>query len=183
MTPSGTKIAHGTRDLARWVGAPQAALEVVLGALARQRILRPVRTADSQPAYEIFHDVLADAVLAWRAAFEARAALAREREATRRRRRRLLIIFAIARNRARGHGRRHGLRAVSAGPGATERRRRANMPLGQTKKANARVVAKDREALHRSLDETAIPHEQRERRSEAGAQVNEDRKTRHDWWQ
>ena len=92
VTPSGTKIAHGTQDLAGWVGVPEVELEPVLQALARERILRPVRGAGSTPAYEIFHDVLADAVLAWRTEFEARAAVAREREAARRRHRRLLII-------------------------------------------------------------------------------------------
>ena len=95
VTPSGTKIAHGTRDLVRWVGAPQAELELVLGALARGRILRPVHGAEPEPAYEIFHDVLADAILAWRTQFEAEAAVAREREAARRRHRRLLVIFVL----------------------------------------------------------------------------------------
>ena len=96
VTPSGTKIAHGTHDLAGWVAVPQDELELVLLILARERIVRPVHSAGSEPAYEIYHDVLADAVLAWRASFEARAALASAREAARRRHRRLLIIVVIA---------------------------------------------------------------------------------------
>ena len=95
VTPSGTKIAHGTSDLAGYVGAPEAELESVLSTLARERILRPVHGSGSEAAYEIFHDVLADAVLAWRAEFEAKAAVAREREIARRRHRRLLIFVAV----------------------------------------------------------------------------------------
>ena len=66
----------------------------MLSTLARERILRPVHN-DSEPAYEIFHDVLADAVLAWRTAFE-KPAVAREREAARRRHRRLMLIVLVA---------------------------------------------------------------------------------------
>jgi WD40 repeat protein len=96
VTPSGMKIAHGASDLAGYVAVPQAEIAIVLSTLARERILRPVHSGGSEPAYEIFHDVLADAVLAWRADFDARAAVAREREAARRRHRRLLVIFGIA---------------------------------------------------------------------------------------
>ena len=96
VTPSGMKIAHGSRDLAAWTGVPEAELATVLTLLARARILRPVHGPGGEPAYEIFHDVLADAVLAWRVEFEARAAVAREREAARRRHRRLLIFVGIA---------------------------------------------------------------------------------------
>ena len=151
VTPSGTKIAHGTRDLARWVGAPQAELELVLGALARARILRPVRTADSQPAYEIFHDVLADAVLAWRAEFEARAkARARARGDT-------PAAAAAAdhlrdrRDRARGDGRRHRVRALAARPGAAERRCRPDGP----RSGNGREQAGARQDGDRHADARA----------------------------
>ena len=96
MTPTGTKIAHRPRDLAGWIGIPEAELAVVLGTLARERILRPVHGVGSEPSYEIFHDVLADAVLAWRADFEARAAVTREHEAARRRQRRLLAIVGVS---------------------------------------------------------------------------------------
>jgi WD40 repeat protein len=96
VTPSGMKIAHGTSDLAGYVAVPRDELELVLQTLARERILRPVLGVGAEPAYEIFHDVLADAVLAWRADFDARAAVAREREAARRRHRRLLVIVVVA---------------------------------------------------------------------------------------
>ncbi len=93
VTPSGMKISHGTRDLADYARTSEDELEPVLAALARERILRPVGGEDGEGAYEIFHDVLADAVLAWRARFvaeqRARAASARPR---RRRHRRLLAV-------------------------------------------------------------------------------------------
>ena len=63
MTPSGTKIAHGTRDLAGYAGTSEAQLEPVLSALGRARILRPVG-GNGADGHEIYHDVLADAVLA-----------------------------------------------------------------------------------------------------------------------
>src|SRR5262249_22148264 len=70
VTPSGTKIAHGTSDLAGYVAASESELSPVLSALQRERILRPVGGVGAE-AHEIFHDVLADAVLTWRTAFDA----------------------------------------------------------------------------------------------------------------
>jgi WD40 repeat protein len=104
VTPSGTKIAHGVGDLAGYAALPEAQASQVLDKLAHERILRA--TSDDGPAstrYEIFHDVLADAVLAWRARHEEQHAL---REAERRRRRAfgvataalvgLILVAAIA---------------------------------------------------------------------------------------
>ena len=48
------------------------------------------------PRYEIFHDVLAPAVLAWRTRHEAERALERERAAARRRHRRVAVVAAVA---------------------------------------------------------------------------------------
>jgi WD40 repeat protein len=144
VTPSGTKIAHRTRDLARYLAVPQAELEVVLGALARERILRPVETPDSEPAYEIFHDVLADAVLAWRAAFEARAALEREQQATRRRRRRLLIIFLIAALALATMGA-VTVYALSQRDNAQRNAAAAQVALDRARKANDRARSKTRQ--------------------------------------
>lgn len=68
VTPTGSKVACSGEDLARWAGdlAPQvpAALEL----LSRDRILRTVAAPDNPEAtrYEIFHDVLAPAILDWR---------------------------------------------------------------------------------------------------------------------
>jgi WD40 repeat protein len=104
VTPSGTKIAHGVGDLARYAHVPEPDAASVLQKLARERILRG--TADDGGAgvrYEIFHDVLADAVLAWRARHEEEEAVARAHEQRRRARfvaaaalAGLLIVAAIA---------------------------------------------------------------------------------------
>ena len=98
VTPSGTKIAHAVDDLARYADESTATpLEPVLGALEAARILRRVPgRAGGPPRYEIFHDVLAPAVLAWRARHEAERALERERAAARRRHRRLAVVAAVA---------------------------------------------------------------------------------------
>src|SRR5205814_632583 len=57
------------------------------------RIVRGVDGSSGAPArYEIFHDVLAEPLLAWRSGFE----LERERAAARRQRRRLLSLAAAA---------------------------------------------------------------------------------------
>ena len=68
----------------------------MLRSLAHQRILRPLGENGHAAGdrYEIFHDVLADAVLAWRTRHDADAALVRERKAARRRHRILLAIIA-----------------------------------------------------------------------------------------
>ena len=84
VTPSGTKIVHTVPDLAEYAEAPEAELVPVLEALAAARILRPVDPApgDTSPRFEIFHDVLAPAILDWRAAHvEARAREQAEAEA------------------------------------------------------------------------------------------------------
>jgi WD40 repeat protein len=94
VTPSGTKIAHAVGDLARYAGADEGRLHDVVERLAAQRILRPVTDgADGTSRYEIFHDVLADAVLAWRSRYEAERDL---REAERRHRRAQFVVAATA---------------------------------------------------------------------------------------
>ena len=61
----------------------------VLSTLGRERIVRTVDGAGPNGArYEIFHDVLGEAVLAWRREQE----LERERRAAERRHRRLAIV-------------------------------------------------------------------------------------------
>ena len=97
VTPSGTKIAHAVDDLARYADEDPARLEPVLAALDAARILRRVPGRAGGPArYEIFHDVLAPAILAWRTRHEAERALAGEREAARRRHRRVAIVAVAA---------------------------------------------------------------------------------------
>jgi WD40 repeat protein len=84
VTPSGTKIAHTAPDLADYAQLPEAEVTSVLQDLSRGevRILRPVPPPSGErndhPPYEIFHDVLATAILNWRTRHtEARAAEAR----------------------------------------------------------------------------------------------------------
>jgi WD40 repeat protein len=70
VTPSGTKIAQTVADLAIYADVPDAELERVLNSLSGEgRILRRVSASNGHGAsrYEIFHDRLAAAVLAWRA--------------------------------------------------------------------------------------------------------------------
>jgi WD40 repeat protein len=68
VTPSGTKIAHSSGDLAEYVRLRQEQLTPVLEELSSgdNRILRPVAPPPDEAGplrYEIFHDVLAPAIL------------------------------------------------------------------------------------------------------------------------
>ena len=96
VTPSGTKIAHGTRDLAEYAHVDEAELAPVLSRLAAERILRPVADESGGERYEIFHDVLADAALAWKRRHDADRELEREREHAGRRHRRLVAALVAA---------------------------------------------------------------------------------------
>ena len=93
VTPSGTKIAHGVEDLADYASVDEERLLSVLSTLGRERIVRTVDGARANGArYEIFHDVLGEAVLAWRREQE----LERERRAAEQRHRRLAIVAVLA---------------------------------------------------------------------------------------
>jgi len=75
VTPSGSKIAHTAADLAEYSIQPVQAVKRVLGRLAASdtRILRQVASptgGTDDVRYEIFHDVLAPAVLDWRTRHE-----------------------------------------------------------------------------------------------------------------
>jgi WD40 repeat protein len=97
VTPSGTKIAHGVRDLAGYASVDEDEAAGVLQRLTSERIVRASsENGPSTTRYEIFHDVLADAVLAWRSRFEADRRLEEQRRAHERRQRRLLAIGAGA---------------------------------------------------------------------------------------
>jgi hypothetical protein len=80
ITPGGSKVAHTATDLADYATvAPQRAQEV-LDHLAQPqlRIVRPVAPAPGSTAsvrFEIYHDVLAPAILDWRARYLGRSAL------------------------------------------------------------------------------------------------------------
>jgi WD40 repeat protein len=92
VTPSGSKIAHRPGDLAQYAALREADVRPVLDLLGRERILRALDGAGGGERYEIFHDVLADGVLAWRARRE----LERDREHARSRQRRLAVVAALA---------------------------------------------------------------------------------------
>lgn len=71
VTPSGTKIALGVEDLAQYARRDLEQIRPLLLRLSggENRILIPVAPPPDQPAresYQIFHDVLAAAVLEWR---------------------------------------------------------------------------------------------------------------------
>jgi WD40 repeat protein len=97
VTPSGTKIAHGLDDLAKYAAAPQEEVREVVEGLTRARVLRPVAAPDDPRGvrFEIFHDVLAPAVLAWRLRHDSERALVQEREEGRLRQRRFLLVLGI----------------------------------------------------------------------------------------
>jgi formylglycine-generating enzyme required for sulfatase activity len=75
VTPSGTKIAMTAEDLAKKARVPPAQVTAVLDKLCSSgsRILRATAAPggdDQPPRYEIFHDVLAGALLDWLQRFE-----------------------------------------------------------------------------------------------------------------
>lgn len=93
VTPSGTKIAHHASDLAAFAGLDEGEGRLLLEALGRERVLRPLDgEGDDARRYEIFHDVLAQAIVAW----GSQRALVAERHAARRRQRRLLGVAIAA---------------------------------------------------------------------------------------
>jgi WD40 repeat protein len=89
VTPTGTKIAHRVRDLAGYADITAEEADSVLRALAAERIVRASSENGAGTRYEIYHDVLADAVTAWRTRHGAERAL----ETAERKRRR---AFAVA---------------------------------------------------------------------------------------
>ena len=95
VTPSGTKIAHRPSDLAQYAAVRENEVMPVLTVLGRERIVRAVDGAGGSERYEIFHDVLADGVLAWRDHYQAQRELdLTRREAARRHRQLLLVVGA-----------------------------------------------------------------------------------------
>lgn len=93
VTPSGSKIAHTTDDLISYAEMPAEDVEPVLKLLGSPdvRILRPIAPPPGQSdgaRYEIFHDVLAQAVLDWRTRYtQEQRRLAAEKEHAEERRR------------------------------------------------------------------------------------------------
>jgi WD40 repeat protein len=89
VTPTGTKIALRVADLAEYARVDAGDAHHVLDRLTRQRVVKAVEGSDR---YEIFHDVLAEPISAWR--LERR--LVAERAAARRRQRQLLAVAVSA---------------------------------------------------------------------------------------
>jgi WD40 repeat protein len=94
VTPSGTKIAHEVSDLADFGQVAVEELEPVLATLSQRRILRSLEEG-SGIRYEIFHDVLAQPVLAWRARHRTEREIALQLADAHRRRRRLQLLFVL----------------------------------------------------------------------------------------
>jgi CHASE2 domain-containing sensor protein len=72
ITPSRTKIAHDVPSLAEYTGRSPAEVGALLEKLSRgeTRIVRhvpPPPGQDGPPRFEVFHDVLAEPILDWRA--------------------------------------------------------------------------------------------------------------------
>jgi tetratricopeptide (TPR) repeat protein len=91
VTPSGSKIACGVDDLTKWAGDLASHVPAVLQTLSDSRLLRGAAASALEPQtqrFEIFHDVLAPAVLAWRTRYiEARQRAEAERRLDEQRRR------------------------------------------------------------------------------------------------
>lgn len=71
VTPTGSKIAQESSALASWSEVPEAEVQEFLTRLTApdMRILKTVQTPGQPVRYEIFHDVLAPAILDWRARY------------------------------------------------------------------------------------------------------------------
>lgn len=67
VTPSGTKIAHAAGDLAKYSERDAAEISTVMQTLSKGKA-RIIRTLPDG-RFEIFHDVLAKAILAWRESY------------------------------------------------------------------------------------------------------------------
>lgn len=181
VTPSGTKIAHRAGDLAGYAAVDEVETERVLNRLVEERIVRAGEDGAAGPRYEIFHDVLADAVLAWRARHEAERVLEAERLAAARRHRRMLIlgigaalliailtaiaVFALAQRRdAREQARRaHGreLAAEASTSAATNPERAVRLALDATRDERSPAIADVLRSTLRGLRAKAVlpvPH-------------------------
>jgi WD40 repeat protein len=92
VTPSGTKIAQRESDLTAYARVAPDRGHGVLETLSRERILRRLDDEGSGGRYEVFHDVLAQAVLEW----GRRREVTQERNAAKQRQRRLFALVGAA---------------------------------------------------------------------------------------
>jgi WD40 repeat protein len=101
VTPSQMKIAYNADDLADVARVEPSRVRELLERLAsgRERVLRPVPPpvgSDGPPRYEIFHDVMAPAVLDWRSCYIAGREQQRHRAIRRRLHRSRILSAALA---------------------------------------------------------------------------------------
>ena len=94
VTPSGTKIAHEVADLADFGQISIEELRPIVETLSERRIVRSVEEGEGV-RYEIFHDVLAQPVLAWRTRHRTERSVERELAERHRRRSRLQRLLAL----------------------------------------------------------------------------------------
>jgi WD40 repeat protein len=191
VTPSRTKIAHSFGDLVDYTDESPVELRIVLDRLASQRILRAVAVDDDEGGsrYEIFHDVLAEPVLAWRRGFEARAAVERERETSRRRHRRLVVLASGAALLAAAMVALTVYAFAQRGEAGRQRRAaetQAELALGQKKLAQQRAKEAKKQQLRADEQKQLAVHQKRAakraaaaaKRSAAQAKLAEDRANR-----
>jgi WD40 repeat protein len=99
VTPSGTKIAQSIADLSSWSSEPPELIEALVAKLAAgdQRIVRPLPPAAGSDSsrVEIFHDVLAKAILDW-CQRQTERRLRNERNAARRRTAVVSVLALVA---------------------------------------------------------------------------------------
>ena len=148
VTRSKTKIAHPATDLAEWTGRPEPEVTAVLDKLCRGesgRILRSVSPPAGETAvsYELFHDVLAEPILDWRARATSRSS-ARRRAARRR---------FVAHRRRPARTRRRLCRARRMGA-EEEQRRHERDGVGEVGRTR---VGRERPAGAQHLDVVAAP--------------------------
>lgn len=81
VTPSGTKIALSLDEVIQYTGAQRATVEQLLIQLQDRRLLRGIQSPKGSTQYEIFHDVLAPAILEYRHRYLERQAQEQARQA------------------------------------------------------------------------------------------------------
>jgi WD40 repeat protein len=201
VTPSGTKIAHGLHDLAEYAHVREDRLEPIVSRLVHQRILRPVAKgangttngAIEAPPYEIFHDVLGEAVLDWRTRHESERRVAHERAESDRRHRRVLavlvaVLVALAAMTAiaayavakRSEAREQAAKATDAAALAEQRRleakRQEQNAVNESKRATAarNDAVRERNRARRAEDEAEVQRASAEVQRQAAVRGRED---------
>jgi len=165
VTPSGSKIACSVDDLTRWAGGDLAAyVPSVLQTLSGSRILRSVAApaGSNEGDYEIFHDVLAPAILSWQTQYiQKQAHVEAKRRAEEQQRRAVEQARAEEQTRAAGRLRRLAwalailfLVAVAGAGVAVWQARNAN--IARQAAEDARRAAEDARRAERASAETAL---------------------------